>query len=116
MEFNCLIEEIENYAVLKISGNLIEKSQAIEMLDELDELILKDIKNFVIDMSEFKYLNSTGLNIFINILTKARKAGGEVVICSVPSKIKELLIITKLNTVFTVSENTSEAIKALSLN
>ena len=113
MEFNYQLEEKDDFAIFKISGNLIEKSQAITLLDEVEELIEKDNNRIILDMSDFKYLNSTGLNIFINILTKARKSGGEVVICSVAPKIKELLIITKLNTVFSVCENIEEAIKIL---
>ena len=113
MEFKYQLEEKDNFAIIKISGNLIEKSQAIAMLEEVEELVEKDTNRIILNMSDFKYLNSTGLNIFINVLTKARKSGGEVVICSVSPKIKELLIITKLNTVFSVCDSVEDAIKLL---
>jgi anti-sigma B factor antagonist len=50
-------------------------------------------------------MNSTGLNVLLNILSKARKSGGEAVICCVPEKIKSLLVITKLINVFSVVDN-----------
>ena len=113
MEFNYTLEEKDGLAILKIKGNLIEKSQAIPLLEDVEECIMKDINQLILDMTDFRYLNSTGLNIFINILTKARRSGGEVVICSVSPKIKELLIITKLNTIFLVSDHLEDAIKLL---
>ncbi len=113
MEFNYTLEEKDGLAIFKIKGNLIEKSQAIPLLEDVEECIMKDINQLILDMTDFRYLNSTGLNIFINILTKARRSGGEVVICSVSPKIKELLIITKLNTIFLVSEKLEDAIKLL---
>jgi len=113
MEFNYTLEEKDGLAIFKIIGNLIEKSQAIPLLEDVEECIMKDINQLILDMTDFRYLNSTGLNIFINILTKARRSGGEVVICSVSPKIKELLIITKLNTIFLVSDHLEDAIKLL---
>jgi anti-sigma B factor antagonist len=60
-------------------------------------------------MSNVRYLNSSGLNSLISLLTKARKSGGEVMIANVSPKVKDLLIITRLNTVFTVTDSVQEA-------
>jgi len=109
MEFNYKAEEKNDYCLLYFSGNLIEKSQALDMLEKFDELISKDVKKFVIDMSGFKYMNSTGLNTLLTILTKARKAGGEAIICCVPDNINSLLAVTKLNNIFTVVTSEKEA-------
>jgi anti-sigma B factor antagonist len=111
MEFTYKIEEKKDYCVLHFSGNLIEKSQALEMFDRFEELLNKDCKKFVIDMAGFKYMNSTGLNTLITILTKARKSGGEAIIASVPDNIKSLMLITKLNNIFTIAGDETEAEK-----
>lgn len=113
MLFSYSLEEKEKYNVISIKGNLIEKNQAIDLIEEVENLILKESNKFIIDMLDFKYLNSTGLSVLIILLTKTRKVGGEVVICCVPNKIKELLIVTKLNTVFTVTDTLKEAVKKL---
>ncbi len=111
MDFNYSISEKGAYAIVEMSGNLIEKNQATPLLDDVAALITKGITSFVISMENFKYLNSNGLNVLITILTKSRKAGGDTTICSISDKIKELLIITKLNSVFTIAENLPAAIK-----
>lgn len=114
MEFNYQIEEKKDYNLVSISGNLIEKNQASNLLEEINELVEKESNKFILNMKDFKYMNSTGLTILLNILTKARKSGGEAVICNVPERIKSLLIITKLNNVFSVVD--SEALAAQNLN
>jgi anti-sigma B factor antagonist len=65
-------------------------------------------------MGRLKYINSSGLTVLINTLTKARKTGGEVMIANVSTKVSELLLITKLNTVFTVTPTVDEALKKIS--
>jgi anti-sigma B factor antagonist len=110
MEFNYKIFNKGTYAIVEMSGNLIDKNQATPLLDEVQGMINKGIHSFIISMEDFKYLNSNGLNVLVNILTKSRKNGGDTTICCVSDKIKELLIITKLNTVFTITEDLPSAL------
>ena len=112
MEFGYKITKKENYSLIKLSGNLIEKNQANNLMEEIDAHPDGEHLNYVIDLSAFQYMNSTGLNILLNILSKARKSGGEAVICAVPEKINSLLVITKLNNVFSVMENEELASKS----
>jgi anti-sigma B factor antagonist len=111
MDFNYNIANKGGYAIVEMNGNLIDKNQATPLLDEIQEMINKGTTSFVISMEHFRYLNSNGLNVLVNILTKSRKNGGDTTICSINDKIKELLIITKLNTVFTITDDLPAAIK-----
>lgn len=99
--------------IIEMKGDLIEAGQAITLMQEVDEIILNNNIRFIIDLGAIKYLNSSGLTILIRILTKARKAGGEAIIASVGKRVKELLVITKLNTVFTVAETVEDGVAKL---
>ena len=112
MEFGFKIIQKDSYSLIKLNGNLIEKNQANGLMEEIDSHSEGAHLNYVIDLSAFQYMNSTGLNVLLNILSKARKAGGEAVICAVPEKINSLLVITKLNNVFSVLENEEAAAKS----
>jgi anti-sigma B factor antagonist len=111
MDFTYNISNKGTYAIVEMSGNLIDKNQATPLLDEIQQMINGGITSFVISMENFRYMNSNGLNVLVNILTKSRKNGGDTTICSVSDKIKELLIITKLNTVFTITEDLPTAVR-----
>lgn len=99
--------------VYHLMGELIDRNQAVKMLEELDAAISTGENKVLLDLQDLKYINSSGLNIFINILTKARKSGGDVAICCVNKKINELLVITKLNSVFNVSDSVEKAASIL---
>lgn len=113
MEFTYKITEKSNYSLISLKGNLMEKNQANDLMEDINQLAEKDGINFVISLEDFKYMNSTGLNVLLGILSKARKSGGEAVICAVPEKIKSLLVITKLVNVFSVVDSEELAAKAL---
>lgn len=99
--------------VFTLTGELIDKNQAAGLLEEIDSLIEEGEKKFIFDLSGLKYINSSGLNVLIHTLTKARKAGGEALVANVSKKVNELLIITKLNTVFTVADTVDSALDKL---
>lgn len=94
-------------------GELIDRGQATALLDEIEEGVAKNENKILLNLANLKYLNSSGLNVIINILTKARKSGGDVAICNVNKKITELLVITKLNSVFNVCDSVEEGIEIL---
>ncbi|MDF2438548.1 MAG: anti-sigma-factor antagonist [Bacteroidota bacterium] len=99
--------------IYELMGELIDKDQSTALMAEIDAAVAKGENKILLDLASLKYINSSGLNIFINILTKARKASGDVAICCVNKKINELLVITKLNSVFNVSSSTEEAMAIL---
>ena len=107
------ISEENNIQLLKLSGELIDRNQATELMVAIDELLELGKSKLMIDLSELKYMNSSGLNVLIQLLTKTRSRGGESVIFNVNKKVNELLVITKLNTLFKVAETKAEAISLL---
>ena len=113
MVFEYKLNKQKNINLFHLSGELIDRNQASALLAEIDESISKGESKILLNLQELKYINSSGLNVLINILTKARKVGGEVAICCVNKKITELLVITKLDSIFNVKENEEKAIEIL---
>lgn len=108
------ITEKNNIQILVLSGELIDKNQATELIKNVDELLELGKNKLVIDLSDLKYMNSSGLNVLIQLLTKTRTSGGDSVIFNVSKKVNDLLIITKLNTLFKVTDTKEAAMKLLS--
>lgn len=107
------ITEENNIQVLVLSGELIDKNQATDLIKNIDDILAQGKSKLIIDLSDLKYMNSSGLNVLIQLLTKTRTNGGESVIFNVSKKVNDLLIITKLNTLFKVADNKADAIKML---
>jgi anti-sigma B factor antagonist len=110
MSFTHSLITKEPVAVVALYGELIDRDQAHDLVELVTRLSGEGVNRFVFDLSELKYMNSTGLNVLINVLTKSRKNGGDLMIAGVSRKVQELLLVTKLNSVFTVTETADEAV------
>ena len=113
MSFSFDIKKDKELILISLEGSLMSKQQVVGLLDEIDFYFNEGNKKIIIDLSEMQYMNSTGLSVLINIFTQARNKGGEVVIANIPEKINQLLIITKLNSIFNIEETVEAAKKIL---
>lgn len=116
MSFSAHIEHNNKIAVVKLKGRLMEIDEQTNLIDSIKSQIEQGNHSVVLNLGELEYMNSSGINSFISILTKTRNSGGDTVICCLPKKIEQLLIITKLNSVFTIAETEEEAVSKLSEN
>ena len=57
-------------------------------------------------MQHLNYINSSGFNQLLKILSTTRNHGGDTYLCNINSSIDALLITTKLNTIFTIKQET----------
>jgi anti-sigma B factor antagonist len=90
-----------------------EDNQSI--IESLKALIAENKSKFIIDLSNCPYINSIGLSFLISILTRARSAGGEVILCGISDKVRQLLLLTRLQSMFTVTESVTEALNQFNL-
>ena len=109
MSFSYQLNKENDLLIIALQGNLIGKEQVGDLFAEIDFELNQGVENIIIDLQEMQYLNSTGLSIFIQILTKVRNNGGDVVVVNVPEKINKLLVITKLNSVFNIKDSVDNA-------
>ncbi|MCX2744938.1 STAS domain-containing protein [Mangrovivirga sp. M17] len=99
--------------ILSFSGDLIGENDGAELIEVIQEKIEKGISLCAIDISDLRYINSSGIGVLITILTKFRNRGGEVVLVNPGEQVKKLLIITKLNNIFQIVDSIEEAKKSL---
>ncbi|WP_163866656.1 STAS domain-containing protein [Myxococcus eversor] len=69
-------------------------------------------KNLLIKLTDVTYLDSSGLGELISSYTTTNREGGKLKLLSPSRKIEDLLIITKLITVFEVFDNEQEALNS----
>ncbi len=91
--------------------NLLDALDNQKIIAEIEDLIQQKYINFIIDLEAMSYMNSTGLTFLISILTRARSAGGDVAIANLSDNIKKILLVTRLNSAFSVQDNIEEALK-----
>lgn len=103
------IEGQSGYQLVTLSGRLIEKNQADGLIGEFEGLISAGPKRYVLDLADLEYVNSTGLNLLIGMFTQARNSGGELVIGGISPKVKKLMVMTKLDSIFKIYTSVADA-------
>lgn len=110
MAFEYQIEKNQDVICVDMNGRLMDKLEAVGISVDIEDALNAGSNKFIVDLNDLDYMNSTGLNILINLMNKARENGGEVVISGAKPRISALFTVTKLNTVFTLVESFDDAL------
>lgn len=104
--------EIKNDTlIIRLSGDLIGEQDSTGVLASAANALQNQQKTCIIDISDLRYINSSGIGVLITILTKFRNKGGEVYLLNPSESVKKLLVITKLNAIFQVIQSEEEVVK-----
>lgn len=109
-------DQKDNIAIFELEGSLLSEADRESIKKDFVDYQDKGIVHFLIDLSNLKHINSTGLGIFISLYTRVRGKGGEMVICNPTSNISNLLSITKLNSIFTIVDDRDKGLEVLKNN
>jgi anti-sigma B factor antagonist len=112
--FDLAIADEQGCMVFHLRGRLMDQQQADRLMGALDDELAKGHKSVILDLSELQYMNSTGLNILINVLTRTRNAGGDTLIAGVSNSVRQLFVVTKLDSVFIITPDVATAVAKLS--
>ncbi|RKY89744.1 anti-sigma factor antagonist [candidate division KSB1 bacterium] len=100
--------------VIELKGKIMGGPDATILNDRLHELIDENKNKVVVDLGGVNWMNSSGLGILIGGLTTMRNNKGDLKLARVTERIENLLMITKLITVFETFESVEDAIKSFS--
>jgi anti-sigma B factor antagonist len=75
-------------------------------------LIQQEHKKVVLNLGDVSYMDSAGLGEIVQSYATVTKNGGKLKLLNVTKRIKDLLSITKLLTVFECHDNEAEALKS----
>lgn len=104
--------EKNEIVIIEPKGKIMGGPESTALHDLLHDLIEQKKIKVVIDLGKVDWMNSTGLGLLISGLTTMRKADGELKLANVTDKIKSLLTITKLVTVFKSYDSVDDAVNA----
>jgi anti-sigma B factor antagonist len=103
---------VNDVTVLQVD-NLLNPLDNQQIIEAVEDKIQTGTNTFVVDLGTMNFMNSSGMSFLISILTRARSAGGEVVIAQLSDNIKKILLITRLNSAFSIYNTVDEAVEAL---
>ncbi len=94
---------------LILSGDLLGDTESDPMLHHAEAHISAGTIFALADLEGVRFLNSSGLSILISMLTRFRNAGGELLLVNPSAELRKLLVITRLESIFTLSSDIASA-------
>ena len=77
----------------------------------LDLMSRTNPKRLVLDLGQVPYMDSSAIAVLVESLQKLRKIGGRVVLANLQPRVKGLLEIARLVSIFTIAKDEQEALK-----
>ena len=97
--------------VIEVDGQLIVSNRQELKQRVLDALEAGDRK-FLIDFARTGYIDSSGLGVLVSLSKKIRDEGGDLRLAGLNEDLKTLFELTKLDTLFAISDTAAEALAA----
>ena len=106
MELNVSSRFQDDHTIVTIRGE-IDLYTAPRLHSELVGLLAEGMPaRVIIDMSGVEFCDSTGMNVLLSCLRRARERGGELEIAAPKPAVRKILQVTGLDSVFTLVEDT----------
>jgi len=105
--------KVDNVVVMDLSGKLTIGEPVMQLRDALRVQVAEGDSKFIVNLGDVSYVDSSGLGELVSSYTTVRNKGGDVKLLKLTAKIKDLLQMTKLLTVFDVYDDEAKAIASL---
>jgi anti-sigma B factor antagonist len=104
--------QVDDVSVIDVSGRITLGEGSSALRDVLRELTAKGNKKILLNLGEVSYIDSSGIGELVSGFTSVANHGGTLKLLSLTKRVKDLLQITKLYTVFDVHEDEAHAIRS----
>jgi anti-sigma B factor antagonist len=101
-----------NVSIVDLSGKITLGESTGILRDELRSLLAQGNKNIILNMADVSYVDSAGLGELVGAYTTATNQGGSVKLLHMQGKMKDLMQITKLHTIFSSFDNEPAAVES----
>jgi len=104
--------QVGDVTVIDVSGRITLGEGSSVLRDALRELTAKGNKKILLNLGEVSYIDSSGIGELVSGFTTVSNQGGTLKLLSLTKRVKDLLQITKLYTVFDVHEDEAHAVRS----
>jgi anti-sigma B factor antagonist len=112
MSMTFTTREVGGVTIVDLSGKITLGEGGVTLREEVRKLVGEGQKKIVLNLAGVNYIDSSGLGELVSAYTAVKNAGGELKLLNLTSKVRDLLVITKLVTVFDVKDDEAAAVSS----
>ena len=107
---------IGSVAIVKVSGEITLKKSRNAMLHEhVRGLIQQGRTNVIVDLAGVSYIDSAGLGELVQSHSTVKNHGGALKLLNPTSRLRELLVLTRLTTVLRTYDDEVQALESFGI-
>ena len=107
--------EVDGVVVVDLSGRItLGEESSGKLRHEVRDILEAGNKKILLNLGDIDYIDSSGLGELVSSFSSASSQGATVKLLNLQKKVQDLLQITKLYTVFEVSNSEADAILSFS--
>ena len=106
--------QVGDVTVLDVAGRITLGEGSSALRDTLRDLVSKGQKKILLNLGEVSYIDSSGIGELVSGFTTVANHGGQLKLLGLTKRVKDLLQITKLYTVFDVHDDEAGAVRSFS--
>jgi anti-sigma B factor antagonist len=114
MSMKFTTRHVDGVTVLDLSGKITLGEGSVTIRDAVRDVLATGSTKILLNLADVNYIDSSGIGELVSALTAVKNAGGELKLLQLTKKVKDLLQITKLYTVFDIFDEEGEAIASYS--
>ena len=111
-ELNIRERQAGDVTILDLEGKITIGEGSVSLRSAIRRLIEEGKKKILLNLAGVGYVDSSGIGELVSSYTTINREGGQLKLLKLTQKIKDLLTITKLLTVFDVYKDESEALNS----
>lgn len=100
--------------IVDLSGRIVLGEESAGVRDLVRELISEGIRKILLNLRNVDYVDSSGLGELVCAFTSMRSHGGELKLLNVTRRLRSLLQITKLITIFEITDDEAASLESFS--
>lgn len=101
---------VGDVTILDLHGKITIGESSIELRQHVRDLLQAGRKKILLNLGDVSYVDSSGIGELVSAYTTVTNAGGQLKLLNLTKKLRELLAITKLLTVFETFDDEAKAV------
>jgi anti-sigma B factor antagonist len=111
MSVKLTTRQVGDVTVIDAAGRITLGEGASAFRDLIRDLAAKGEKKIILNLSEVSYIDSSGIGELVSGFTTVTNHGGQLKLVGLSKRVKDLLQVTKLYTVFEAFEEEADAVR-----
>src|SRR5690242_15646337 len=106
------VEKLGEVTIVQLPGEQLDASNAKDFKRDVAS-ILSAASKVVFDLSQLRFVDSSGLGAMLSCLRQINSAGGELKLCGLSKSVRALFELVRMHRIFDICDSKDDAVRIL---